>query len=133
MKAREGDYQKPPGEDLLSLVRGLGGQKGRVVLRLGEVLGDDFSSPEEISAESDRQVVSNLELFPVNYWAVTKLEETEYRELAKREQIDVSKKEAMAFTARLKTCPVPDRQYWLKMYANPVLNRDRVLRGASVG
>ena len=133
MKAREGDYQKPPGEDLLSLVRGLGGQKGRVVLRLGEVLGDDFASPEEIAAEIDRQVVSNLELFPVNYWAVTKLEETEYRELAKREQIDVSKKEAMAFTARLKTCPVADRQYWLKMYANPVLNRDRVLRGASVG
>jgi 1-acyl-sn-glycerol-3-phosphate acyltransferase len=130
-KDREGGYEKPPGEDLLSLVRGLGGQKGRVVLRLGEMLGNQFSSPEDIAAEIDRQVVSNLELFPVNYWAVTKLEEPEYRELAEREQIEVSKKEAMAFTARLKTCPVPYRKYWLKMYANPVLNRARVLQGST--
>jgi hypothetical protein len=124
--AREGEYEKPEGEDLLSLVRGLSGQKGRVVLRLGEELTGEFESVEEVAAEIDRQIVSNLELFPVNYWALSKIDEPDYQALASEMAVALEKKDQLALANRLKQCPPADRTYWLKMYANPVLNRKRL-------
>lgn len=125
--AQEGIYEKPPGEDLMSLVRGLGGQKGRVILRLGEQLNGDFESPEAVAAEIDQHIITNLELFPVNYWALSKLDEPEYRALADRYPVEIDKKELLVLTNRFKQCPPAYRSYYLKMYANPVLNRDRIL------
>ncbi|MBO6558131.1 MAG: 1-acyl-sn-glycerol-3-phosphate acyltransferase [Pseudomonadales bacterium] len=122
--AKEGGYEKPPGEDLLSLVRGLSGKKGRVILRLGEELNGDFETPEEVAAEVDRQIIGNLELFPVNHWALAKLQ-------GEGETV-VSKQDALELTQRLKTCPPEYRSFWLQMYANPVLNRARILGEASV-
>jgi hypothetical protein len=37
----------------------------------------------------------------------------------------------LTLTQRLKSCPPEYRSYWLKMYANPVLNRERVLNSGS--
>lgn len=125
--AQEGSYEKPPGEDLLSLVRGLGGKKGRVILRLGEQLSGDFETPEEVAREIDRQILGNMELFPVNFWALSKLEEPEYQALSARIDFQLEKKDALELSNRLKQCPPAYRRYWLKMYANPVLNRERVL------
>ena len=130
-KAREGAYIKPPGEDLVSLVRGLGGQKGRVILRLGEPLDAEFASVDDVAAEIDRQILSRMELFPVNYWALQRLEESPYRELA-GEYDDalnslVTRRDALELTNRLRACPLPDREYFLRMYANPVVNRHRLL------
>lgn len=127
---REGEYEKPPGEDLLSLVRGLNGQKGKVILRLGKQLDGDFESVDEVAAEIDRQIISNLQLFPVNYWALSKLDEPEYQSLSHLVPT-IEKKELLALTQRLKSCPPEYRSYWLKMYANPVLNRERVLNAKS--
>ena len=124
---QDGAYEKPPGEDLLSLVRGLGGQKGQVILRLGKALTGDFASPEAVAADIDRQILGNMELFPVNYWALGKLQEEPYRTLADRIDFGISKKDALALTNRLKQCPPAYRDYWLRMYANPVVNRERVL------
>ena len=128
---REGAYEKPPGEDLLSLVRGLNGQKGRVILRLGKQLDGEFENVDEVAAEIDRQIISNLQLFPVNYWAVSKLEGPEYQSLSHRVPT-LKKKDLLTLTQRLKTCPPAYRSYWLKMYANPVLNRERVLNSGLV-
>ncbi len=127
-KAKEGHYEKPPGEDLLALVRGLGGHKGRVILRLGSPLSGQYETPEDVAAEVDRQVMSNLELFPVNYWALSKLRGT-----TKPDESDsvVSNQDALVLTQRLKQCPPEYRHFWLQMYANPVINRERIL-GLSV-
>lgn len=119
--AKEGSYEKPPGEDLLSLVRGLSGHKGRVILRLGDELSGNYETPEEVAAEIDRQIMKNLELFPVNYWALSKVQGNEP---------DVSKADALALTQRLKSCPPEYRNFWLQMYANPVLNRLQLLNGS---
>ncbi len=123
----EGGYEKPSGEDLLSLARGLGGKKGRVILRLGEPLNDDFDSVEAVAAEIDRQIISHMEMFPVNYWALSRLDEPEYRRLADKLDVRTDKKQALALNIRLKSCPPTYRRYWLKMYANPLLNRARIL------
>ena len=125
--AKEGHYEKPPGEDLLSLVRGLSGPKGRVILRLGSELSGEYETVNDVAAEIDRQIVSNLELFPVNYWALAKLEEEEYMTLARKVGFQADRKDALALTKRLRLCPPEYRTFWLKMYANPVLNRARIL------
>lgn len=125
--SRNGEYQKPDGHDLKSLVQGLNGQKGRVVLRLGDQLEGEFDSVEDVAAEIDRQIVSHLELFPVNFWALTKMPGDEYKALAEKLNVSISKRDALALSSRLKLCPPADRHYWLAQYANPVLNRERML------
>lgn len=122
----DGAYGKPPGEDLLSLVQGLNGQKGRVILRLGKPLDGEFQNADEVASEIDRQIISNLQLFPINYWAMSKLDLPEYESLSHRVPT-IQKKELLTLTKRLKSCPREYRSYWLRMYANPVLHRQRVL------
>lgn len=80
MKARElhgiavdGSYQKAAGEDLLSLVKGLGEFKGKVTLRFGRPLNQHFEIAEQVAAEIDRQVLDGLQLYQINYWALAQL------------------------------------------------------------
>jgi hypothetical protein len=118
-----GEYQKAEGEDLLSLVQGLGGFKGKVTLRLGETLGENFSTAEEVATEVDRQVVGNLELYSINYWALSQIAEKPYQEawLEVKDTVEIEGNDV--YEARLKTCDKSDRNQWLKMYANPVVNK----------
>ncbi len=123
---REGAYEKSEGEDLFSLVRGLAGQKGRVVLRLSDRLSGEFDSVETVAAELDRQIISQMELFPVNYWAVTKIDEPEYQALSGSARENFSAEDAKALEQRLAECPPSDQLQWLRMYANPVLSRQKL-------
>jgi 1-acyl-sn-glycerol-3-phosphate acyltransferase len=107
----DGDYQKPKGEDLANLARGLGGYKGRVVLRLGKPLLADFPTADAVASEIDGQIRENLELFPINHWALSKLEGTD------------EPGESAAFEQRLLACPEHARTHFLAMYANPVRNK----------
>ena len=125
--AMEGHYQKPPGEDLISLVRGLTGQKGRVVLRLGSRLTGSFETPDEVAAAIDYQILKNLELFPVNYWALSRVDDPSYRSLSNHFESRLKKSEERFLTERLRLCPPTYRPYWLEIYANPVMNRNQVL------
>ena len=125
--ARQGEYTKPPGEDLLSLVRGLSGQKGRVVFRLGDQLKGDYESVEDVAAEIDRQILTRQEIFPVNRWALSRLQGEPYESLATKYDVNFSKAEMIKLTSRLRLCQPEDRQFWLKMYANPLINRQQVL------
>lgn len=124
---RDGTYNKPEGEDLLSLVTGLSGQKGRVKLRVGEPLQGEFESVEDVAHEIDRQILSGRELFPVNYWALSRLEGQPYDTLATQQVVNIEKREAISLMQRLKRCLPENRKFWLKMYANPIVNRDQVL------
>jgi hypothetical protein len=130
MKAREltalsetGEYQKTEGEDLLSLVQGLAGFKGRVTLRLGETLGDNFRTAEDVATEVDRQVVGNLELYSINYWALSQIREDSYSEAWLKVKDTVEIGDVKFYEARLKAGDESDRDQWLKMYANPVVNK----------
>ena len=108
------------------MVKGLAGQKGRVILRLGDRLEGDYESVDAIASDIDRQILSRMELFPVNYWALSKIDEPEYRSLCSTSGYEVSPGDSRALESRLSECPVPDRACWLKMYANPVLNRHQL-------
>lgn len=132
VKAREqcvidktGAYRKPEGEDLRSLVTGLSGQKGRVILRLGEQVGGDFASAEEVAAEIDRQIVERMELFPINYWAVTRLDAEPYLSLHEEARAALGNA-GVTPPARFAQCPREHLPFLLRMYANPVVNRKKV-------
>ncbi len=130
MKAREltsvaltGKYEKTDGEDLLSLVEGLTGFKGNVVLRLGEVLDATFATAEEVADEVDRQVRDNLELFPINYWALSQIQEDHYQKVWNQVRDKAAEGNRQDYEARLENCEARHREQWLKMYANPVVNK----------
>ncbi len=115
-----GAYSKPEGEDLVDLIHGLNGYKGRVVLRLGSPIRGHYSDAESVAAEVDRQVRSGLELFPINYWALAQLGITSSDNPYPKGSVDTAQ-----FQERLLACPEEARHHWLTMYANPVLNKSQ--------
>lgn len=133
LRARDGSYDKPEGEDLRSLALGLSGHKGRVVLRVGQPLGQDLDSPEAAAAEVDRQILGMYQLFPVNYLALERLAsgsapDREYADALvslRAEGTDFSAEpdDRAVFERRLEACPDEYRRCWLESYANPILNK----------
>lgn len=131
LKAREltetdesGIYNKKPGEDLVSLVRGLSGAKGRVVLRLGQLLGNDYATLEQIVKEVDRQVLCNATLRPINFFAHQQLYGQE--PVAGAVEVELMDEDhRSALEVKQADCPEPWREAWLKIYANPVLSSQK--------
>ncbi|MFT5208916.1 MAG: hypothetical protein ACI9CE_000634 [Flavobacterium sp.] len=123
-----GFYEKPPGEDLLSLVKGLGGNKGRIKLKFGETLSGDYQTAEEVAHAIDRQVLDNYQLFYINFWALQQLASTDgvdprYSEVWNVFKESIVFEEVSVFERRHQNCAEPWRMKWLEMYANPILNK----------
>jgi hypothetical protein len=129
--SESGQYLKPAGEDLLSLVKGLGEFKGQVYLRFGAAIQGEFESPEEIANALDRQLLDNYQLYHVNYWALQQLagrpdgDSGGYIDTWRALGSTVRLTDTAAFEARLAACPEEHQQKWLEMYANPVVNKYR--------
>ncbi|NWN81979.1 MAG: 1-acyl-sn-glycerol-3-phosphate acyltransferase [Halomonas sp.] len=125
-KARElhamhslGNYEKSQYEDIQSIVAGITGDKGRVKLTFGTPLSADFTTPDEVAAEIDRQVLEGYHLFPSHYLALETLGTApELVELGR-----ISDADRARFQARLAQVPAELRDWWLAQYANPVLNQ----------
>lgn len=76
-RRRDPHFRKGPMDDLISMSTGLGGQKGRVHLTLGEplrdlgrVVGPEAGKNEQLSAiaaEIDRQIFLGYRFYPSNY------------------------------------------------------------------
>ena len=122
-----GRFDKPAGQDLLSLAKGLGGFKGRVKLKFGEPIKGHFDSADAVASELDRRILSNLDLYPVNFAALRALAQagkvdgyvTAWEKIAASVgEIDVSD-----FDQRFCACEIEHRDYWLAMYANPIVNK----------
>lgn len=127
VKEAEGKYDKPEGEDLLSLVIGLSGYKGRVILRFGKKLQGEFFSAEDVAEKIDGQIIDLYQLFPVNYYALSLYDEKLFNECVpeelrnQKEQVTDSR-----FDKRLAECPEDHRRKLIEMYANPVISKCRI-------
>lgn len=121
-----GTYTKPSEEDLLSLVKGLREFKGRVKLRIGEPLNSGFLSPEDVATELDHQILGNYELYPSNYMALSLTDEQPYADVWRAHKEDYVNRftgaELKSFNERLTQCPEKHQPYFLRMYANPLIN-----------
>jgi len=110
MKARGEHYEKQPGEDLRSVIRGVTGAKGRVHVHFGTPLTGHYADAESIAAAIDRQIVAGYRLFPTHYWAAARLGVPNLPRVAA----------CPALEAHLAACPAADRDALLTQYANPV-------------
>lgn len=124
--ANEGKYQKQPHEDVVNLAKGIAGMKGHVHVAFGEQLTQDFEAKEDVVEELDRQIIANVVLYPSNCFAYQKL----YDEVPKVKVFSTGvpfveekfQHEKRVFIERMKAVPEEHRQYYLAMYANPVVS-----------
>jgi hypothetical protein len=138
LKARElshtavhGDYKKGEDEDLKSIASGLMGQKGDVHLCFGRPLEGRLDSPEAVASEVDRQIITNYRLHKTNFMAFHELygdssslsllgEEGEFNPAERQKEIE-------KFRERINSMPVDFRRHALAIYANPVINKIKLI------
>lgn len=120
LKARElyerehtGDYQKSQFEDIDSITQGITGYKGDVHVAFGQPLTADYANAEEAAAAIDEQIIQNYYLHASN-------------KLAADEQAEVSQDQLQRFQQRLLEVPEECREYLMLMYANPLLNKQKL-------
>ena len=108
-KSRTGEYQKSEFEDIDSIVNGITGYKGRIHVKVGDVITDDFETPDELAAHIDGFIHQNYHLFPSNL-------------VAAGDDSLVSAEDKEKFASRLKGIPQPEQEFVTRYYAAPVNN-----------
>jgi hypothetical protein len=119
IRAETGAYEKAADEDLVSIVTGIKGYKGRVHLTFGAPLAGVFDDPDALAARLDHEIVGGFRLFPTHLAAAAKLE----LEVPPVQAVPALPRVTEAFEARLAACPAEDLPYLLDQYANPIRNR----------
>ncbi len=120
-----GKYEKQEHEDVASIAKGISGDKGRVHLTFGEVIGNGFSDADEVTSEIERQIQNNYLIHPSNVSAYIRLygEEPEVslaRETFEPAQFAAAEEE---LKRRMSLLPKEEREIFLKGYANPVISK----------
>ncbi|MGB0732656.1 MAG: 1-acyl-sn-glycerol-3-phosphate acyltransferase [Pontibacterium sp.] len=112
-KQVDGHYEKGEHEDIASIVEGIRGYKGDVHVAFGDVIENDFDTPEDLAAEIDRQIHATYKLHSSNLLAAGEAEE-------------VDESEASAFEARMADLSQEQQAIFKRMYAFPLENRRAV-------
>lgn len=132
-----GTYQKKPGEDLKSIVTGLTQPKGKIHLSVGKPVNNFAEMPDEkdtlnnkinrLAGMIDEEVYSHYKLWPNNYIACDLLNKNEkyrsvYSSAEKQEFLKYMEDETGMIEGDKKTI----EELFLRIYANPLLNADRL-------
>jgi hypothetical protein len=133
IRATTGTYCKVPGEDDVSIAKGITGYKGRVHVNFAAPISALFEDTKQLAIEMDRQILGGYRLFPVHYLAYAQWSDADPQlqvppatklfpagELAKARE---------EWQRRLDACPVEHRPFLVKQYATPVRNQYRVKAG----
>jgi len=118
--ARDGSYEKQPGEDHASMVQGIFGFKGRTHVAFGEPVTGDFETAERLAEHLDAAIVGNLITYPTQVLALDGAAQLESRV-------------ERAFEDVLATCPKEHREFILLQYANQLRNKRTLERRAGGG
>lgn len=122
-KANEGEYTKDKHEDVLSIAKGITGQKGNVHLAFGKVLTGDFLNAEEVTAKIDDDIVCNYRLHLSNCFAYEELEGSSPKVTVGEGIEFISQdwsEERLEFKRKLNEVEEKLQATWLASYANPV-------------
>lgn len=133
---RREEYVKAPGEDYMSIIAGITGDKGRIHYSFGTPLNTflkkldsqnlhDNEVIEKITEEMDRQVHLDYMLWPANYIAADLIENSsQYSEHYSRAEKEQFREVMLAKTGSLKGMDQEElRDIFLRIYANPVSNK----------
>lgn len=135
---RDEEYIKGKNEDFTNILSGILGQKKRIHLHAGDVLDtelDEIAATidnknkqlQAIAQVIDRSIISNYKLWPTKYIAYDLLHNTNTYASEYTEQ------EKQLFVRRLEMRIDPSdpvsREYFLAMYANPLVNKLKAEKG----
>jgi len=121
VKAETGSYEKPPDEDIHSIVTGITGAKGRVHVHCGPELTEPPADANGVAAWLDDEIQRGFRLFP------THLEAWRRRggEVPAKLEAEVGGLTGATlerFETRLAALPAAERDFLLLQYATPVAN-----------
>jgi 1-acyl-sn-glycerol-3-phosphate acyltransferase len=134
LKETDDGYKKTPKDDLLSMLRGLINEKGRVHFRVGKPISEMLDVIEEMDDSRDKfkalaelidyKIHKNFKLWPDNYIAFDILNKTdEYQEKYTDEEKELFLKH---MDKKLGTVDVDHerlKEIFFEIYANPVKNQ----------
>ncbi|WP_054058551.1 MULTISPECIES: 1-acyl-sn-glycerol-3-phosphate acyltransferase [Pseudomonas] len=133
IRATTGSYSKAPGEDDVSIAKGITGYKGRVHVNFAAPLSGAFEDTKVLAQEMDRQILGGYRLFPVHYLAYAQwsdadpqLQVPKAAELFPAEELNKAREQ---WQSRLDACPAEHQPYLVQQYATPVRNQYRVKAG----
>ncbi|CAM2926367.1 1-acyl-sn-glycerol-3-phosphate acyltransferase [Vibrio mytili] len=111
-KAEHGRYEKSEFEDIESIIQGIVGYKGRIHVAFGDVIDQEFETPEALANEIDRQIHQNYRLYPINKLA------------AGQEDDSITESIKVQLAQKLEQLPEAAGKYLVASYANPVNNQN---------
>lgn len=126
-KSAQGSYQKAEHEDLKSIALGISGRKGDVHVSFGKLVSGEFSGPDAVAAEVDRQVIALYKLHPTNFFAYRQLhgacpelpcgvDDAVFRA---QDYPEIERD----FAQRIAALPEAHRPFALAIYANPIVSK----------
>ncbi len=123
-----GEYAKQEHEDVASIAKGIRGQKGRVHVAFGDVLGDGFNDAEAVALEIERQIQSNYVLHASNLAAYQMLYQQAPQNITfgvDGNSFDPNQHQSIIteLNQRMAAIPEEQRTILLSGYANPVLSK----------
>jgi hypothetical protein len=122
---QEGTYDKPDNEDMQSIVSGITGEKGKVNVHFGKLVGSQCNNAKEVSAYLDSEILAGYQTFSTSLAALQILEQVPdnaNNEYKQSEVSDINKAKAH-LTARLAMLNEDEQQKLLQMYANPLIRK----------
>ena len=136
IRATTGTYAKVPGEDDVSIAKGITGYKGRVHVNFAAPISELFEDTKQLAVEMDRQILGGYRLFPVHYLAYAQWSDADpqlqvpvAKDLFPAEELAKAEAE---WQRRLDACPAEHRPYLVLQYATPVRNQYRVKAGLAL-
>ena len=122
IRETQGQYHKPDGEDLASIVEGMVGFKGRVQLHFGVPVAGRFDTPEDLAEAIDREIVPGLRIFPTHMEAAHRLALPASPDA---ETEAAHPRVTAAFAEQIAACAAPQQPYLFQQYANLIRNKQR--------
>jgi hypothetical protein len=111
------DYQKADNEDVLSIGRGIAGEKGNVHLSFGVPIRGDELTIDSVVAALDEHMRTHYRLFENALWAWQRLNGTNQVPDVTVHSGTITRQQ---FDARIDEMPEGHRELALAMYANPL-------------
>lgn len=129
-------YKKAPGEDLNSIIKGITQQKGRIHFSVGKLINDELYEIEERAINDeinelariiDKQIYDNYKLWKTNYIAYDLVyKKNKYVSFYTSEEKEAFKQYMSKQLNNIKADKKVLQQIFLKIYANPVVNKDNL-------
>ncbi len=131
-------YQKAPGEDLYSIIKGITQPKGRIHLAIGKPILNELSTCNESNNENekikkltaviDKQIFTDFKIWPINYIAADLLEKSYKYE---NYYTATEKDDFINYVSNSLSDVEGDKEFlrmqFLKIYANPIYSKASVL------